>query len=106
MIEDRLVQDVQKEMTGDDGKILVHRELDGGGVSGVWESGQVRSCREVFKGIEGIEYFRVPVTAEKAPDESDFDHLLGILVNGVGVDVGIVVNCQVGSGRSTTGTGK
>ncbi|KAJ8323879.1 hypothetical protein O5D80_007110 [Batrachochytrium dendrobatidis] len=51
-----------------------------------------------------ILYFRVPVTSESPPDPSDFDHIVHLLCRYSGSSSCIIVNCQVGLGRSTTGT--
>lgn len=47
-----------------------------------------------------LEYARIPVTAEKPPDFGDIRELMEIVVRH-GPHTPIVVNCQLGRGRST-----
>jgi hypothetical protein len=110
MIENRLSQDILGELEGHEGKILLHSEFAEHTIPR-WEeceADNVKTIKEVMEdfAVEGvkIEYFRVPVTAERAPDNGDFDYLLKLITRHSKNDTAIVVNCQVGMGRSTTGT--
>jgi hypothetical protein len=49
-----------------------------------------------------VSYCRIPITDECAPEEKDFDEMIENLRD-LGDDVGIVMNCQMGRGRTTTG---
>jgi len=49
-----------------------------------------------------VEYFRIPITDECAPEEKDFDELVNTLKDTTPT-TGIVFNCQMGRGRTTTG---
>ncbi|KAI8918923.1 inositol hexakisphosphate-domain-containing protein [Entophlyctis helioformis] len=51
-----------------------------------------------------ITYFRVPTTAETPPDAADIDAIVQILSRQEFLSSSIILNCQIGLGRSTTGT--
>ncbi|MBA0583216.1 hypothetical protein Gorai_014083, partial [Gossypium raimondii] len=61
----------------------------------------------VFKSLEDdgfpIKYARVPITDGKAPKSSDFDRLAANIAS-ASKDTAFVFNCQMGRGRTTTGT--
>lgn len=111
-IEDKLAEDVKSELEEYGGKVLVHTEKDGEVVP-VWvdaKESDVRTVREVFgalidNGLE-VDYHRIPTTAEQPPQEEDFDDLLNLLLQHEwdGHSTAVVFNCQMGVGRSTTGT--
>ncbi|KAG1113978.1 hypothetical protein G6F42_014315 [Rhizopus arrhizus] len=132
-LEERLKEDVMREVTQCGGRILLHGEDKNGNVLSSWEEvdlQDIMTVREVmeFAALEIqqerelsdnddneeqsqrnlvnnlLEYHRVPITAEKAPEWRDFDDLTS-LVTGVDLSkTAIIMNCQVGLGRSTTGT--
>ncbi|CEP08320.1 hypothetical protein [Parasitella parasitica] len=131
-LEERLKEDVVREVTQCGGRILLHGEDKEGNVLSSWEEVDIQdimTVREVmeFAALEiqqerelsdnddneasqktfannFLEYHRVPITAEKAPEWRDFDDLTA-LVTGVNLSkTAIIMNCQVGLGRSTTGT--
>ncbi|KAJ3086244.1 hypothetical protein HK102_013370 [Quaeritorhiza haematococci] len=112
LIEARLKEDVIAEISAYDEKILLHTETSDAQCIPVWEdcsSDNVLSPREVMEDVlkrEGdpVAYYRVPVTAETPPDETDFDYLLQLLSKENLTDTAVVLNCQIGIGRSTTGT--
>ncbi|KAI8809960.1 inositol hexakisphosphate-domain-containing protein [Cladochytrium replicatum] len=122
MIEKRLKDDVIAELTKYEGQILLHGEVEGGKLIANWEdckSSNIHTIREVFEVVKNeldgetiptaanqgrIMYYRSPVTAERPPDESDFDYLVQILTSVNVKQASIVLNCQMGMGRSTTGT--
>lgn len=57
-------------------------------------------------GAADVTYFRVPITDETAPDESDFDQLVAELRETALARTdatALVFNCQMGRGRTTTG---
>lgn len=56
----------------------------------------------VKKTYPGLTHNRIPVCNSAAPLEADFDTLCAALV-GTGINTPIIVNCQVGLSRSTTG---
>ncbi|KAJ3046238.1 hypothetical protein HDV00_000050 [Rhizophlyctis rosea] len=119
-IESRLKEDVVGELEVYDGRVLLHGETEEGKVVGDWEdcrADAVLTLREAFGVLrkeesegdgeqEGIKvyYERVPLTAETPPNPTDFDELLGVLKRANLADTAIVLNCQIGAGRSTLGT--
>lgn len=56
----------------------------------------------VKKTYPGLTHNRIPVCNSAAPLEADFDTLCAALV-GTGINTPVIVNCQVGLSRSTTG---
>merc|ERR1711902_384816 len=67
---------------------------------------EVMSLHEVIEGLKekfpGLTHNRIPVCNSAAPLEPDFDTLCGALL-GTNVNCPVIVNCQVGLSRSTTG---
>jgi protein-tyrosine phosphatase len=53
---------------------------------------------------DGVEvmYRRVPITAEHAPDVADLRQLIELVIRSDSSNAPIVLNCQLGRGRSTT----
>ncbi|KAI9351265.1 inositol hexakisphosphate-domain-containing protein [Obelidium mucronatum] len=84
-IELQLKEDIVAELRNFDSKILVHSEQDNS-IHPVWEECTpeyvltVRDVVELLKN-EGhpIDYYRVPLTAERAPDAAEMDDLVRIL---------------------------
>ena len=102
-MEETLREEVKKEGKVYEGRILVHEEVSGQLVS-TWETlKQVDTTIKVFSLFGDLQYYRIPITAEDAPDPSDFDQFREILGD-KDTPVIIVVNCQMGVGRSTIGT--
>lgn len=58
------------------------------------------SRKSVGSDIE-LHYSRIPITAEKPPDFSDFSELIDVVMGANITLTPIVVNCQLGRGRST-----
>ena len=56
------------------------------------------SRKQVDSGVE-LKYARVPITAERPPDFTDLTELIDVAVRHPNAP--IVVNCQLGRGRST-----
>lgn len=102
-LEDRLKEDVIREVTQCGGRILLHGENKDGNVLSSWEEVDVQDILTVKDVMESaafelsqqdsdeeeegssvsvLEYHRVPITAEKAPEWRDFDDLRS-LVTGV-----------------------
>lgn len=128
MLEERLKEDVIKETLNYEGRILLHGEDQEGNVRAVWEDvhvDDVLTVKDVMEQVansvsndsdgdeEGgaengksqitLDYHRVPVTAEKPPEWKDFDDMRNLIASADHPDASIVLNCQVGLGRSTTG---
>ncbi|TPX51665.1 hypothetical protein SeMB42_g01840 [Synchytrium endobioticum] len=111
LMEVRLKQDVLQELSNYENRILLHAETPDSQVVPIWEdcsAEHVLTLRQVIDELKqeghSIEYNRVPMTAETAPDQVDLDQLLQILTRKVSRTSAIVVNCQIGQGRSTVGT--
>ncbi|KAM0753591.1 hypothetical protein T439DRAFT_322487 [Meredithblackwellia eburnea MCA 4105] len=114
LLEDRLKSDVLSELRAFEGRLLLHTETDDGKVTPVWEvvedERSIKTLREVMDDAKkklGLEkegrfaYRRIPITAEKSPDFSDVREIVEIVAK---LDVersAVIVNCQLGRGRST-----
>ncbi|KAF3633899.1 putative glucose-1-phosphate adenylyltransferase large subunit 2, chloroplastic-like [Capsicum annuum] len=109
-MEARLKDDIMREADRYHGAIMVIHETDDGQIFDAWEhvsSDAVQTPVEVFKCLEAdgfpIKYARVPITDGKAPKSSDFD-VLSSNIASASKDTAFVFNCQMGIGRTTTGT--
>jgi protein-tyrosine phosphatase len=89
-------------------RLLLHSETSDGSVIPVWEevdSENISVLKEVMASRSTVDervelrYVRIPITAERPPDFSDLTELIDIAVRHRNVP--IVVNCQLGRGRST-----
>ncbi|KAI9486886.1 MAG: inositol hexakisphosphate-domain-containing protein [Benjaminiella poitrasii] len=133
-LEDRLKQDVLREINNYDGRILLHGEDNDGNVLAAWEEvsvNDVMTVREVMESVASevaeefdsgyssndssavkvghtyeniLDYRRVPITAEKAPEWCDFDEIRNLVTSTDISKTALIMNCQVGLGRSTLGT--
>lgn len=109
-MEARLKDDILKESERYGGDIMVIHESEDGKIYDAWEHvniNVVQTPLEVFKSLEAdgfpIKYARVPITDGKAPKSSDFD-TLALNISSASKDTVFVFNCQMGRGRTTTGT--
>ncbi|KAJ7145106.1 inositol hexakisphosphate-domain-containing protein [Mycena crocata] len=110
ILEERLRDDVISELKTFGGRLLLHSEAEDGSVIPVWEEIQneledvvvLKDVMASHKAIDGLEldYHRIPMTAEKPPDFSDLQDLIDVVLASSN-DTPIVVNCQLGRGRST-----
>lgn len=117
--ERQLKADILEEAERYGGKILLHGEkmpddpnsgvAAWGSVYAYWEEvneSTVRCAHEIYcelaDGGVPIEFARVPITDENPPEEKDFDVLVSLLAR-ADPTTGIVFNCQLGRGRTTTG---
>lgn len=92
------------------GRLLLHTETPDGSVIPVWEEVESENVsvlkdimaarRHVDDGTE-IAYARIPITAERPPDFSDLSDLIDVMVRNSASRAPIVINCQLGRGRST-----
>ncbi|KAJ6956755.1 paladin isoform X2 [Populus alba x Populus x berolinensis] len=102
-MEARLKEDILREAERYGGAIMVIHETDDGQIFDAWE----HTPLEVFKCLDTdgfpIKYARVPITDGKAPKSSDFD-TLAMNIASASKDTAFVFNCQMGRGRTTTGT--
>uniref|UniRef100_A0ACD5WWN1 Uncharacterized protein n=1 Tax=Avena sativa TaxID=4498 RepID=A0ACD5WWN1_AVESA len=109
-MEARLKEDILREAERYDGAIMVIHETDNGEIFDAWENVNdeaVLTPLEVYKRLDSeglpIKYARVPITDGKAPKSSDFD-TVAMNVATACKDAALVFNCQMGRGRTTTGT--
>lgn len=114
-MESKLREDVVSESRAHLGRILLHSEGPEHDLQPIWESvTQVTTMQELFaqnsqliNEYPNLEYYRVPITAEEAPEPEDFDTLFRIIsqttltANSSQI---FIFNCQMGVGRSTTGS--
>ena len=91
-------------------RLLLHTETTDGSVIPVWEEvrpGNVAVMKDVMSACKGsndsvdVFYRRVPITAERQPDFSDFSELIAVMLSPHMAHTPIVVNDQLGRGRST-----
>ena len=111
MLEDRLLSDVSEETAQGDGKLLLHTETEDGSVVPVWEDaqkGDIATVQDIMAQIAAhlpastqLHFLRIPLTAEKNADYSDISELLSAVVHAYRESMAIVVNCQLGRGRTT-----
>ena len=106
LIEDRLKQDVLAEIQAGDGRLLLHAERADGTVTSVWETVEphnVATLREVMESVmrkHDFDFRRLPITAEGPPNFQDVADLIdAVSLSPIGHSV--IVNCQLGRGRST-----
>eukprot|EP00250_Pteridium_aquilinum_P010976 c19759_g1_i1 orf=495-4313(+) len=109
-MESRLKEDVLREAERYNGAIMVNHETEDGQIFDVWEQVTAESVQtpfEVFRHLESngfpVEYARVPITDGKAPRSSDFGTLAARIASAA-TNTAFVFNCQMGRGRTTTGT--
>ncbi|KAF7295972.1 hypothetical protein MKEN_01411800 [Mycena kentingensis (nom. inval.)] len=110
VLEERLRDDVVAELKTFGGRLLLHTESEDGTVIPIWEEIQddsadvvvLKDVMAAHKAIDGVEleYHRIPMTAEKPPDFSDLQDLIDVVLAS-SRNTPIVVNCQLGRGRST-----
>jgi protein-tyrosine phosphatase len=110
VLEERLRDDVVSELHSFGGKLLLHTETPDGSVIPVWEEvrpGNVAVMKDVMSACKSsyddvdVFYRRVPITAERSPDFSDFSELIAVMLGRDMTHTPIVVNDQLGRGRST-----
>ncbi|XP_047324882.1 paladin-like [Impatiens glandulifera] len=109
-MENRLKDDILRESNKYDGAIMVIHETDDGKIFDTWEqvsADSIQTPLDVFSSLEGegfpIKYARMPITDGKAPKSSDFDEMAQN-ISSASKDTAFVFNCQMGRGRTTTGT--
>lgn len=93
-----------------DCSLLLHSETPDGSVIPVWEVvephnvsvlKEVMSSRGHLEGDVELCYSRIPITAERPPDFSDLTELINVVTRNFTSKTPIVINCQLGRGRST-----
>ncbi|EIN10058.1 hypothetical protein PUNSTDRAFT_125979 [Punctularia strigosozonata HHB-11173 SS5] len=110
VLEDRLREDVLGELSTFGGRLLLHTEAADGAVIPVWEDvspdgvvvlKEVMAARSAKEDDIELVHVRIPMTAERPPDFSDLSDLIEVAIRTETADTPIVVNCQLGRGRST-----
>ncbi|CCL99307.1 uncharacterized protein FIBRA_01323 [Fibroporia radiculosa] len=110
VLEDRLRDDVIAELNAFGGRLLLHTETPDGSVVPVWEEVEtenvsvlkaIMAARKHVVGDVEIGYARIPITAERPPDFTDLSELIDVVVRSSATGAPIVINCQLGRGRST-----
>lgn len=107
--ENQLKQEILREAARNGGRLLIQDETQDERMISRWvEVGpqDVQTPREVFDGLRSqgfrVNYARVPISDEKAPEDADLDALVARF-RGLGADTPAVFNCHAGRGRTTTG---
>ncbi|TFK46087.1 hypothetical protein OE88DRAFT_1668241 [Heliocybe sulcata] len=110
VLEERLRDDVIGELRTFGGRLLLHTETVDGSVIPVWEEVKeehvfalkdVMGTRRSPEALVHVHYARIPITAERAPDFSDLSELIDVVIRTDSTNTPIVLNCQLGRGRST-----
>merc|ERR1712036_138279 len=101
--EGEFVKELQKRTEANGGKLKV---IDINKKESEIEAKEIVSLHDVIEGLKekfpGLTHNRIPVCNSASPLEGDFDTLCGALL-GTNVNCPVIVNCQVGLSRSTTG---
>jgi len=109
LLEERLKGDIEHELQAFGGRLLLHTESGEGAVVPIWEEVQphdvallkdVMLQQKVPDNVR-LQYYRIPITSERPPDFSDISDLMEVVLKNDTEFGAIVVNCQLGRGRST-----
>lgn len=110
VLEERLRDDVIAESEKFGGRILLHTEAHDGAIIPIWDDvmpdsvvvmREIMTIRERIDGGTRLYYQRIPITAEKPPDFTDLSDLLQVASHLHSQNTPIILNCQLGQGRST-----
>ena len=111
IFDERLASDVIAELRTFDGKLLLHEESDDGYVRPVWEDvrpAEVQTLRQVMEAAKSnvtdvdLQYIRLPITSRSVIEFDDIQSLILICLRGdLEKDTAIILNDQLGRGRST-----
>ena len=91
-------------------RLLLHTETPNGSVIPVWEEVRpsdvavlkdVMSSRKSVGDSVELHYTRIPITAERMPDFSDLSALIDVVLSNNLSHNPVVLNDQLGRGRST-----
>ncbi|KAG2049290.1 hypothetical protein BDR06DRAFT_961637 [Suillus hirtellus] len=109
VLEERLKDDILAELEAFEGRLLLHTETPDGSVIPIWEEVQSSSVavlkdimvsRKSRYGLD-LQYVRIPITSERPPDFADISELMDLVLRTDSSSTVMVVNCQLGRGRST-----
>lgn len=90
--------------------LLLHTETPDGSVIPIWEevnSEDIMVLKDVMAQRRHIGdhlelgYARIPITAERPPDFTDLSELIEVMIRSNAMGAPVVINCQLGRGRST-----
>ncbi|OCF37043.1 hypothetical protein I316_00947 [Kwoniella heveanensis BCC8398] len=111
ILEQRLKSDVVAEIDQFQGRVLLHTETADGEVVPVWESvekSDVASIREIMDDAAAsskevhLNFVRIPITSESSPDFHDITEILELCMRTDLNSSAIILNDQLGRGRSST----
>ncbi|WWC93062.1 uncharacterized protein L201_008027 [Kwoniella dendrophila CBS 6074] len=111
VLEQRLKSDVVAEIDQFQGRVLLHTESADGEVIPLWESVDavdVSSLREVMEDAAvasrdvHLQFVRIPITSESSPDFHDITEILDLCMRTDLTKSAIILNDQLGRGRSST----
>merc|ERR1712198_385355 len=101
--EEEFLRVIEGRAKGNDGKL---KYLDVNKKENECEVKELTTLSQVIEGLKekfpGLVHMRIPVCNSAAPTEADFDTVCKTL-QGSAVNCPVIVNCQVGLSRSTTG---
>merc|ERR1712145_3942 len=101
--EEEFLRVIEGRAKGNDGKL---KYLDVNKKENECEAKELTTLSQVIEGLKekfpGLVHMRIPVCNSAAPTEADFDTVCKTL-QGSAVNSPVIVNCQVGLSRSTTG---
>ncbi|CDZ97852.1 hypothetical protein [Phaffia rhodozyma] len=109
-LEDRLKSDVETELKVFEGSLLLHSETSDGSVVPVWDDcdeGSIASVREIMEEKDHsqsqlqLTFKRLPLTSEQPLDFADISTLTQLVLRTDLEETAIVLNDQLGRGRST-----
>jgi hypothetical protein len=111
-MEQRLKDDILNESSMYSQKILVHCESAPDSIYPSWLSLEsdkdVLTLVDIFGNLRetfpALQYKRLPVTAEEAPEPEDFDSIMKMVLMNPPGKCHLIFNCQMGASRSTAGT--
>lgn len=95
---------------GPNRRLLLHTETPDGSVIPVWEEvvgenvmvlKDVMADRKHLPDRVELAYARIPITSERPPDFTDLSELIEVMIRSKTTSAPIVINCQLGRGRST-----
>jgi len=104
-IELRLKLDIIKESQKYGGLVLVHDETVEGDILPTWiTADDVKTTREMWEGVKSegykLEYYRIPIANDQAPEDSYLDRYVSILRT-IPTSTNLIFNCGMGLVRTT-----
>ncbi|OAV90528.1 hypothetical protein PTTG_02608 [Puccinia triticina 1-1 BBBD Race 1] len=104
-IELRLKTDIIKESQKYGGLVLVHDETVEGDILPTWiTADDVKTTREMWEEVKSegyhVEYYRIPIANDQAPEDSYLDRYVAILRT-IPTSTNLIFNCGMGLVRTT-----